>query len=209
MRVDRDAWLLLKLRGATGIRMPVRSAGFDTRTPGASGDAIRMEAFSNFINTLLGLQLEPKYLTFGQISLRGMIVMIFTLIIVRLGDKRSLSKKSAFDAALLIILASVLARAINGSAAFFPTLGGSAVVVGLHRLMAYASYKSDAFRALVKGKPSELVRNGQLLERNMSRDHVAEEDIREDLRLDGTEELAKVKVARLECSGDISFIKKE
>jgi uncharacterized membrane protein YcaP (DUF421 family) len=42
----------------------------------------------------------------------------------------------------------------------------------------------------------------------MKRDHIAEEDIREDLRLDGEEELAKVKVARLECSGDISFIKK-
>ena len=170
---------------------------------------LRMDAFWHFISTVLGLELEPKYLTFFQISLRGAIVMIFTLIIVRLGDKRSLSKKSAFDAALLIILASVLARAINGSAAFFPTLGGSAIVVALHRLMAFASCKSDGFRRLVKGQPSELVRNGQLIERNMRRDHLAEEDIREDLRLDGEEELAKVKVARLECSGDISFIKKE
>ena len=167
-----------------------------------------MDAFWHFISTLLGLEVEPKYLTFGQIALRGAIVMIFTLIIIRLGDKRSLSKKSAFDAALLIILASVLARAINGSAAFFPTLGGSAVIVGLHRLMAFFSARSDGFRRLVKGRPSELVRNGQLITRNMSRDHVAEEDIREDLRLDGEEELAKVKVARLECSGDISFIKK-
>lgn len=75
--------------------------------------------------------------------------------------------------------------------------------------MAFISYKSDGFRRLIKGQPSELVRNGQLIERNMSRDHVAEEDIREDLRLDGEDELAKVKVARLECSGDISFIKKE
>ena len=168
-----------------------------------------MDAFWNFISTLLGLELEPKHLTFVQISLRGAIVMLFTLIIIRLGDKRSLSKKSAFDAALLIILASVLARAINGSAAFFPTLGGSAVVVGLHRLMAFVSYKSDGFRRLVKGTPTEIVRNGQLIERNMSRDHVAEEDIREDLRLDGEDELARIKVARLECSGDISFIKKE
>src|SRR3982751_6641843 len=101
-----------------------------------------MQSFWNFVGPLLGLGTEPKDLTFLQISLRGVIVLVFTLIIVRLGDKRSLSKKSAFDAALLIILASVLARAINGSAAFFATLGGSAVIVGLHRLMAYFSYKS-------------------------------------------------------------------
>ena len=170
---------------------------------------LEMDGFWILLGLLLGLGLEPKDLTFAQISLRGVIVMIFTLILVRLGDKRSLSRKSAFDAALLIILASVLARAVNGSAAFFPTLGGSAVVVALHRLMAFLSCRSDAFRRLVKGRPIELVRNGELISRNLSRTHIVEEDIREDLRLDGEEELDQVKVARLECSGDISFSKRE
>ena len=168
-----------------------------------------MQAFQDFVGPLLGLGVEPKELTFGQISLRGVIVLVFTLIIIRLGDKRSLSKKSAFDAALLIILASVLARAINGSAAFFATLGGSAVLVALHRLLAFISCHSDSFRRLIKGRPSDLVHDGNFVWRNMRRDHVAEEDVFEDLRLDGEEDLAKVKVARLECSGDISFIKKE
>ncbi len=168
-----------------------------------------MQAFWDFIGPLLGLGVEPKELTFGQISLRGVIVLIFTLIIIRLGDKRSLSRKSAFDAALLIILASVLARAINGSAAFFATLGGSAVLVGLHRALAYASCQSEAFRRLIKGEPDELVRDGKFIRENLRRNQVADEDVREDLRLDGEEDLAKIKVARLECSGDISFIKKE
>ena len=168
-----------------------------------------MQTFWDFVGPLLGLGAEPKDLTFAQISLRGVIVLVFTLIIIRLGDKRSLSKKSAFDAALLIILASVLSRAINGSAAFFATLGGSAVLVGLHRALAYASCQSEGFRHLIKGKPSELVRDGKFVRSNMRRDQIAEEDICEDLRLDGAEDLAKVKIARLECSGDISFIKSE
>jgi uncharacterized membrane protein YcaP (DUF421 family) len=170
---------------------------------------LEMEAFWNFLGPLLGLGAEPKNLTFTQISLRGIIVLIFTLVIIRLGDKRSLSKKSAFDAALLIILASVLARAINGSAAFFATLGGSAVLVALHRGLAFISYRSPGFRRLIKGEPSELVRDGEFVRSAMRRDHVADEDIREDLRLEGEADLAKIKVARLECSGDISFIKKE
>lgn len=53
-----------------------------------------MDAFWNFISTLLGLEVEPKHLTFAQISLRGVIVILFTLVIIRLGDKRSLSKKA-------------------------------------------------------------------------------------------------------------------
>src|SRR5438874_5087302 len=168
-----------------------------------------MQSVWNFIGSLLGLGVETKGLSFTQISLRGVIVMIFTLIIIRLGDKRSLSKKSAFDAALLVILASVLSRAINGSAAFFATLGGSAVIVALHRVLAYASCRSDGLRRLIKGKPHELIRDGDFIRRNMRRDHVADEDVCEDLRRDGEDDRAKVKVARLECTVAVSFTKAE
>ena len=70
------------------------------------------------VRQFLGLGLEPKNLTFVQISVRGIIVFIAALIMVRLADRRFLAKLSAFDAILGFILASMLARAINGSAAF-------------------------------------------------------------------------------------------
>ena len=79
----------------------------------------RMQTFWDFFGPLLGLGSEPKDLTFFQISLRGVIVFLATLIMVRLGHKRSLSRKTAFDAVLIVILASMISRAINGSAAFF------------------------------------------------------------------------------------------
>jgi hypothetical protein len=85
-----------------------------------SGDKIlTMNAFWNSFETLLGLGVEPRDLTFVQISLRGIIVFLITLATVRLGHKRSLSRKTPFDAVLLVILAAVLSRAINGSASFF------------------------------------------------------------------------------------------
>src|SRR5207244_13155926 len=52
-----------------------------------------MNAFQNLLETLLGLSAEPKDLTFVQISLRGIIVFLATLIMVRLGHKRSLAHK--------------------------------------------------------------------------------------------------------------------
>jgi len=82
-----------------------------------------MNTFWDFLEWLLGLAAEPRNLTFIQISLRGVIVMVAALVMIRLGTKRSLAEKTAFDAVLLIVLASILARAVNGSAAFFPTLG--------------------------------------------------------------------------------------
>ena len=169
-----------------------------------------MNAFWNFVGPLLGLGAEPRDLTFLQISIRGVVVFIATLIMVRLGHKRSLSRKTAFDAVLIVILASVLSRAINGSAAFFATLGGGLVLVLLHRLLATIAYHSHWFGILIKGEPDVIVRDGAVDIRNIRRNHISSHDLEEDLRLDAkTEDLSKIHAARVERSGDISFIKKE
>jgi uncharacterized membrane protein YcaP (DUF421 family) len=167
-----------------------------------------MNTFSQFLHTLLGLGTEPKDLTFLQVSVRGVIVFIATLIMVRLGSKRSLAEKTAFDAVLIVIIGSMLARVINGSEAFFPTLGTGFVLVFLHRLLGLAAYYSHSFGILVKGKPVVLVQDGKLQQKKMLWEHISKHDLEEDMRLDAqTEDLSKIQVARLERSGDISFIK--
>ena len=169
-----------------------------------------MNVFSDFITMLLGLGTETKELTFLQISLRGVTVFAATLIMVRLSSKRSLAERTAFDAVLIVIVASVLARAINGSAPFFPTIGAGFILVLLHRLLALAAYHSHAFGCLIKGKPAVLVQNGNLDRQSMRRNQVSEHDLEEDMRLTAkTEDLAKIKIARLERSGDVSFIKND
>jgi len=169
-----------------------------------------MESFYNSLGPLLGLGVEPKQLTFLQISLRGIIVFIATLAMIRLGHKRSLARKTPFDAVLIVILASVLSRAINGSAAFFATLGGSIVIVLIHRLFALIAYHSHLFGIFIKGQPEIIVENGALILKTMRRNHISEHDLEEDLRLDAElESPSNVKIARVERSGDISFIKKQ
>jgi uncharacterized membrane protein YcaP (DUF421 family) len=168
-----------------------------------------MNTLWNSFETLLGLSVEPKDLTFVQISLRGIIVFLATLAMVRLGHKRSLSHKTPFDAVLLVILASVLSRAINGSAAFFATIGGGLVLVLLHRAFAHLAYYSHGFGILVKGKPDTIVRDGQCDFQMMRRNHISTHDLEEDMRLDAhIDDLSRVRLARVERSGDISFIKK-
>ena len=149
-----------------------------------SGDNIlTMNAFWNSFETLLGLGVEPRDLTFVQISLRGIIVFLVTLATVRLGHKRSLSRKTPFDTVLLVILAAVLSRAINGSAAFFATLGGGVVLVVIHRLFAYLAFYSRGFGILAKGRPDVIVRDGQCDLAVMRRNHVSMHDLEEDMRL--------------------------
>jgi uncharacterized membrane protein YcaP (DUF421 family) len=167
-----------------------------------------MNTFSQLLQTLLGLGVEPKQLTFLQVSVRGVIVFIATLIMVRLSSKRSLAEKTAFDAVLVVIIGSMLARVINGSEAFFPTLGTGFVLVLLHRFLGLAAYYSHTFGILLKGQPTVLVQNGGLQRKSMFWNHISKHDLEEDMRLEAkTDDLSKIQVARLERSGDISFIK--
>jgi uncharacterized membrane protein YcaP (DUF421 family) len=94
------------------------------------------QQFWDPVRVFLGLGAQPETLTFTQVSIRGVIVFVFTLIMVRMSARRSLARRTVFDSIFLVILASVLARAINGSSDLLPTIGGGFVMVGFHRLLA-------------------------------------------------------------------------
>lgn len=169
-----------------------------------------MNAIYDFCAPILGLGVEPKDLTFLQISTRGVIVFLATLIMIRFGHKRSLARKTGFDAVLMVILASVLSRAINGSAAFFATLGGGVVLVIVHRLFAFLAYYSHSFGILIKGAPELIIDDGQLILRTMRSNHISKHDVEEDMRLAAkTEDLKDIKKGYVERSGDISFIQRD
>ena len=90
------------------------------------------------------------------------------------------------------------------------SLTGGVVIVLVHRLFAFIAYHSHWFGCLLKGRPEVIVEDGNLILATMRRNHISEHDLEEDLRLDAEmEDASKVKVARVERSGDISFIKKE
>ena len=158
---------------------------------------------------ILGLGHQATDLTFTQISLRGIIVFVAALAIVRCGDRRFLSQKTAFDAVLGFILASMLARAVNGTAAFLPTLGGAFVLVMLHRALAYASRRSHRFGDLIKGKSDVIIRDGKLDEALAMHNLLSMHDIMEDLRLHGNvNDIADVSLAVLERNGHVSVVRR-
>lgn len=159
------------------------------------------------IDSLLGLGVEARDLTFPQIALRAALVFVLALVMVRMGDKRFLSKKTAFDAILGFILASMLARAVNGSAPFWATLGGGFVLIALHRAMALCSRRWHWFGILVKGKSDLVIQHGEVIEANLKRNDLSEHDLLEDLRLNGqVDEPRKVRLAYVERNGDISVV---
>lgn len=166
-----------------------------------------MTEFFDFFDRVLGIGLEPKNLSFLNIALRAIIVFFTTLLILRVGNKRFLSKMSAFDAIVGFILASMLARAVNGSAAFLPTLGGGFVLIGIHRFLAFAAVRLPWFERLVKGSSENLVSGGRVNRKLMRKLQISESDLLEEARLNAQiNKLNEIKSANLERSGEISVV---
>jgi uncharacterized membrane protein YcaP (DUF421 family) len=159
------------------------------------------------LDPVLGLRAEPGELTFVQISLRGIIVFIAALVMVRMGDRRFMAKMSAIDAILGFILASVLARAVNGSAAFFPTLGGGFVLVFTHKILLAAAFRFERFGNLLKGCETLVVKEGAVQAEALRETHISIKDLLEELRQEGkVESPEQVKTAYVERSGKISVV---
>jgi uncharacterized membrane protein YcaP (DUF421 family) len=169
-----------------------------------------MNALQNFFLALLGPDGKATELTVLNISLRGFFIFLAGLAMVRIGDRRSLAQKTAFDALFIVLLGSMLSRAINGTAPFFTTIAAGIALMIVHRAFAFGAFKSHWFGKLIKGRPITLVRNGEIDREKMKQALVSEHDLDEDLHLSArTEEVSAIKLARLERSGDISFIKQE
>ncbi len=161
------------------------------------------------IGNILGTGEGTFELSTGQVLLRGVIVYIAAIALLRIGDKRFLGKNTAFDVILGIVLGSVMSRAITGNSAFVPTLVVSALLISLHWLFAYLTYQTDNLGEWVKGVPRQLIKDGEPQVAALRNSHITRSDLIQSLRTsEGTADLATVDQAFLERAGDISFVMK-
>lgn len=156
---------------------------------------------------ILGLGVPADQLTYAQVALRACVVCVMALVIVRVAHRRFLAQLSAFDAVVVFLLASMLARAVNGTVAFGPTIAGGFVIVLLHRALAALAFRFPRFGNLIKGRPRVLVRHGVMLDDQLRETGVSREDVREQARLhaclDRDEDIA---LATLERNGQVSVV---
>ncbi len=159
------------------------------------------------LQSLLDLSSDPTDPDAGSVVLRTIIVYAFTLVIVRLGSRRLLSRPSAFDVIVAIMVGSIMSRAINGSAPFVPTLAAGAILLLMHWAFAAAAFRFHWISATVKGTRIPLIRDGKVLRDGVRRAQISEDDLAEALRLRiQDEDVSKVAVAYMERSGEISVI---
>lgn len=167
-----------------------------------------VQSIASWFSSMLGLGIPGTELDFVHMAARGVVVFVVGIAAVRLiAHRRFISRNTPFDVILGITLGAILARAVNGTAPFLPTLGSALVLLLLDRLIVVGSYRSAWFRHLVEGRSQQLVQDGQLNTGLMRRFHVSREDLLIELRRQGQmEDIDEVHEAYLEPSGEISVV---
>jgi uncharacterized membrane protein YcaP (DUF421 family) len=159
------------------------------------------------INELFG---QGKDLNILQMSLRAIVVFFIALALIRFTGMRVFGIKSAFDTCIIIMLGSVLSRAVTGASPFFPTVVASIIMMLIHKIIGRLSVSNQTISHLVKGTHLSLYKDGVLNEKNLKKCSLSYGDIMEEIRLDLNQDtLENIQEIFMERTGKISVIEKK
>jgi uncharacterized membrane protein YcaP (DUF421 family) len=144
-----------------------------------------------------------------ELILRGIIVYVFLIVLLRATGKRQIGQMAPFDLVLLLVLSNAVQNAMNGGdnsviAGFISAIS----LVGTNWLVGFTTYKSKRMESLVEGRPEVLIHNGKLFARALRHTMITEHELMSALRKAGCCTIDEVHAAMLETDGTISVIAK-
>ncbi|ADU29761.1 DUF421 domain-containing protein [Evansella cellulosilytica] len=149
-------------------------------------------------------------MVFGTMIMRTIVIYIVILLVFRMMGKREIGELSVVDFVISIMLAELAVLSIEDSSTpmshqIVPML----VLMFIQISLAYVSLKSENLRKFIDGKPSVIIRNGKIDEKEMRKQRYNFDDLMLQLRQKDIKYMSDVEFAILEPSGDLSIIKKE
>jgi uncharacterized membrane protein YcaP (DUF421 family) len=166
------------------------------------------DGVARYADLILGLSLKSEQLGFGHMAARALLMYVILIWVVRSAKKRFLGEATAFDMILVIVLGSIAARGLTGGAPYFPCVLAMLVLIAMHWLMSYTARDWAWFSGLIKGHSTRVIKDGRVDHQALRRAHMSRDDLDEDLRQEGVDDISRVAEARLERSGHLSVIKK-
>lgn len=161
-----------------------------------------MESFYH----LVGEDAGP--IAWWQMSIRAVIIFAFALMLYRLMPRRAFGGNGAVDIVVVVLMGSNLSRALTGNAPLLAAMAATATLAALYSILAMLAWRIDPLSRLVKGRPIQLIRDGEIDRKALRRAQLGERDLEESMRLDGVTDIGDVAAAYLERNGEITVIRK-
>lgn len=138
---------------------------------------------------------------------RALAVYVLMLIVVRVLGKRTIGNLSAFDLLVALMLGEVVDEIIYGDVRF---LQGTVAIVAIG-VVAYAdawlAWWDHGWDAILEGKPTIVVRDGEFVRDGMRGERMNEKDVLAQMRRQGVLDIREVHLAIVENDGSVSILK--
>ncbi len=142
-----------------------------------------------------------------RVIIMGILGYIALIILLRTSGKRTLSKMNVFDFVVTITLGSMLATIIlSKDVALVEGVAGLGLIIYMQFIIAWLSTRSAKFRDVVKGKPTLLFYNGELLHESIQLERVSPPEIYAAIRAGGFARLSEVGAVILETDGAFTIL---
>jgi uncharacterized membrane protein YcaP (DUF421 family) len=144
-------------------------------------------------------------LPWWEFVLRGIVVYVFLLLILRVTGKRNTGQLAPFDLVLLLVLSNAVQNSMNGGDnSMVGGLISATTLIALHYAVAILTFKSKTLEVWIEGTPRTLIHNGVLNEDVMRGELMTHHELAAALRAVGCTDIEHVRVATLENNGQIT-----
>ncbi|MEN3311487.1 MAG: hypothetical protein V7645_816 [Actinomycetota bacterium] len=144
-----------------------------------------------------------------DIVFRALVVYLFVLVLTRAVGRRELSTLEPFDLILLVMIGDLVQQGVTQNDF---SVTGSFLAVGtigvLTVVFSYLPWRFQVLRPVLEGVPAILMQDGDVVEKNLRRHRLTQEEIAAAARVQNIGSLSEVRWAVLETNGQISFVKK-
>lgn len=143
----------------------------------------------------------------GMTALRGLLVYVVMLFVIRVLGKRTIGNFTAFDLLVALMLGEVVDEIIYGDVTLAQGFTAIFVVAAAKYATAWLTCGSKRLSFVLEGKPTVLVRHGELQRDALRSEMINELEALAALRLRGISDIREVKEAVMEVDGEVSVIK--
>lgn len=143
------------------------------------------------------------------VLIRTIILYLLIIVGIRLLGKRQLGELEPAELTLALIIADLASVPMQDNG--IPLLTGIipiVVLLCLATILSVLSARSIRFRTLLCGRPSIVISDGVIAERELRRNRLTVDELLEELRILGHFDLRTIKFAVLESNGKLSVLLK-
>ncbi len=145
-----------------------------------------------------------------ELVIRGSLMYLGLVLVMRFILRRDLGSMSMPDVLFVVLVADASQNAMAGE---YKSIADGLVLVGTlvawNIALDWLAFRWPAFRRVIELQPLPLIEEGRWLRQNLRKEWITTEEVESKLREAGIDDIALVRKAVLEPSGELGVIRRD